>query len=209
MARRNKAEVARQAKEAKQKKMLIALAPLFLGLLAWQGPGTFKALTGGSTPPPPPAATTAAPTDPAGALPTDQGATETTAGGPASLPDTDPQPVSGIDRLVSFSRFTGRDPFLQTVGASDDSTAGTDEQQSTALFEINGSSESVPVGGAFPADDQTFKLVSITDGRAAVGLVTGSFEGGQDTVDFDVGEELQLVGDDGTSYTVKLVSLGS
>lgn len=208
MARRNKAEVARRAKEAKQKKMLIALAPLFLGLLAWQGPGTFKALTGGSTPPPPAAATTAAPTDPAGAPPTEQGDTETTAGA-GSLPDTDPQPVSGIDRLVSFSRFTGRDPFLQTVGVSDDSTAGSDEQQSTALFQVNGSSETVPVGGVFPASDQTFKLVSITGATAKVGLVTGSFEGGQDTVDFDVGEELQLVGDDGTSYTVKLVSIGS
>ena len=45
-------------KEAKQKKVLFLLIPLFLGLMAWQGPKTYKSLMGGSTPPP----TTALPT---------------------------------------------------------------------------------------------------------------------------------------------------
>ena len=44
-------------KEAKQKKVLFLLVPVFLGLMAWQGPKTFKAITGGNAPPP----TTAAP----------------------------------------------------------------------------------------------------------------------------------------------------
>jgi hypothetical protein len=200
MARRDTAEMARRAKEAKQKKMLIALAPLLLGLLAWQGPGTFKALTGGSAPPP---AAAAPPLTPA---PT-TGATATTAS-PTGLSDTDPPPATAIDRLVYFSRFTGRDPFLKTVGTTVGAPAPGQEQPS-ALFEINGTSETVVVGGAFPAADQTFRLVSLTADKAVVGLVTGSFEGGEATVDFAVGEELRLVGDDGTSYSVKLVSIAS
>lgn len=201
MARRNTAEMARKAKEAKQKKMLIALAPLLLGLLAWQGPGTFKALTGGSQPPP--AAVSAPPLTPA----TTTGATETTSS-PTGLSDTDPPPAAGVDRLVNFSRFTGRDPFLKTIGTTVEVPAAGQEQPS-ALIEINGTPETVVVGGTFPASDQTFTLVSLTADRAVVGLVSGSFEGGQATVELTVGEELQLVGDDGTSYAVKLVSISS
>ena len=47
-------------KEAKQKKLLLLLVPVFLALIVWQGPKTYKAFTGGSAAPPPaaPAGTT-------------------------------------------------------------------------------------------------------------------------------------------------------
>lgn len=214
MARRDRAEIARKQKEAKQKKLLILLCPLFLGLAAWQGPAMFKAFSGSSAPPPPPVvATTPAPTDPTAAPTTQQGGTETTAAAPNGLPDTDPQPASGIDRLISFSRFTGRDPFKVTAGSTAPSSSGTGgtsgQEASAALFEVNGSSQTVAVGDSFPSSDPTFRLVELAGDTATVGLVSGSFEGGQDTVEFSVGAELQLVGDDGTSFTVKLVSISS
>ena len=57
------AEALRKKKEHKQKIILIALAPVLLGLLAWQGPKTYKSLTAGAaTPPPPPVVTTTTPT---------------------------------------------------------------------------------------------------------------------------------------------------
>ena len=54
MNRAEKREQAhRQAKDKKQKKILIGLAPLLLLLLVWQGPGMLKAMTGGEKGPVP------------------------------------------------------------------------------------------------------------------------------------------------------------
>src|SRR3954451_16724608 len=76
-------------KEAKQKKVLFLLVPLFLGLMAWQGPKTFKAFTGGNAPP-----TTAAPLTPApppGSAPSTPGAGAVVVP-PSQLVDTDAPP---------------------------------------------------------------------------------------------------------------------
>jgi hypothetical protein len=218
MARRDQAEALRRQKDAKQRKLLIVLVPVFLGLAAWQGPPMYKALFSSPAPPPlPPAQTTAAPTDPTAPPTTQQGGTSTTAA-PDGLSDTDPLPSAGIDRLISFSRFSARDPFKVTVGQSgaaigsgtdDSGSSGSDQQATSALFEVNGSSQTVSVGDSFPAGDPTFKLVSLTSEKAVVGLATGTFEGGKETVEVAVGEQLQLVADDGARYTIKLVSVGS
>jgi hypothetical protein len=216
MARRNTEEMLRKQKEAKQKKLLILLIPLFLGLVAWQGPKMYKAFLGPKPEAtPPPAATTPAPTDPA-APPT-----TTTAGGettppPSELVDTDVPPRPGRDRLVSFSRFQSRDPFGRPASAAGTSAApdadsGDDGEQAatSANFEVNGVAESVTVNGQFPASDPTFVLVSLTGDGAVLGLVGGSFEGGESTVQVGVGEQVEIVADpDGTHYVVELVSIG-
>ena len=44
-------EILRKRKEAKQKKLLFVLGPIFLLLMVWQGPGYLKMLTGGSAEP--------------------------------------------------------------------------------------------------------------------------------------------------------------
>ena len=141
MSRASKAQDALQKKkEARQKKMLIGLAPILLILLAWQGPGTLKALTGGAeaetAPPPvstsatvttPDPATAAAPSTGAGAQPvtapgattpgaTTPGATAPATGG-ATLPETTEPVSAGAGQLVSFDRFVGKDPFRQQVAA--------------------------------------------------------------------------------------------
>ena len=56
-------------KEAKQKKVLFVLVPVFLGLAVWQGPKTYHSLMGGSTPPPTTAPTTAPTPGPAPSTP--------------------------------------------------------------------------------------------------------------------------------------------
>jgi hypothetical protein len=213
VARRNSEAMLRRQKEAKQKKLLILLIPLFLGLVVWQGPKMYKAFLGGQPAAAPPAATTTAPTDPA-AVPapaSGEGGTETT---PAGLPDTDVPPESGRDRLVSFSRFGSRDPFGQPGGSSSSGTSGaptggSEQSAASAVLEVNGSSETVTAGSQFPANDPTFQLVSLTADKAVVGLVSGSFEGGEATVELSLGEQIELVADpDGTRYAVRLVSIG-
>jgi hypothetical protein len=214
MARPNKAEQLRKQKDAKQKKLLIVLVPVFLALLAWQGPKMLKAFSGPEAATPPAPVTTTAPTDPT-ATPPPTGTTETPEA--TELSDTDVPPATGTDRLVSFSRFGSRDPFGQP-GAAAGSQTGTDtgtpapDGEATTLvatIEVNGSSEEVSAGGDFPAGDPTFRLVSVTADTALIGLVSGSFEGGEDTVELAVGDEVELVADpDGTRYVVTLVSIG-
>jgi hypothetical protein len=206
-------------KEAKQKKVLFLLIPVFIGLMAWQGPKTFKAITGGNTPP---TATTAAPATTTGA-PTPGSAPSTPgAGAPATpsgeLVDTDTPPSALAGQLTNFSVFPGRDPFSggETAAGTGDSTGGTGGPGSStstptsARFQINGSTQIVEINGAFPDSDPVFKLVSVTGTSALVALASGQkFTDGKSTEEIKVGETLTVAGDDGSTFSITLVSTGS
>jgi hypothetical protein len=194
MAKRPTEAIIRAQKEAKQKKLLLLLLPLFLGLVVWQGPKMFHALKG-SQPPPPLQVPT--PTTPTGITPTG-----TDAGG--GLPDTDPQPGLLEGQLISFSRFGGRDPFGSSPLAS-----GSNQSVDAATVEVNGTSEGVALNGAFPAKDPTFRLISVSAQSATIGLVSGRFSSGADTITINVGETLVIVANDGARYAVKLVSVAN
>jgi hypothetical protein len=200
MAKQPSEAALRAQKDAKQKKLLIILIVPFIALLAWQGPKTFKALQGGSPPPP----TSAVPATPTTSVPT---ATPLLPGSGSDqggvLPDSDPQPDRLDGQLLSFSRFSGRDPFAP-VGPSN-----SGQSAAGATIEVNGTSEDVHVNDSFPASDPTFKLVSVTETAAVIGLVSGSFSNGDDTVTINVGETLVLAADDGTRYAIKIVSVAS
>lgn len=141
MARKNKAaDAMKRQKEARQKKILIGLAPILLGLLVWQGPGTLSAMTGGNAEPPPVVAPEGSETgttgtgelDPAtGAAPTTAapGASAATAPAatPASLPETTDPVTPGPGQLVSFDRFLGKDPFRPQVTPKTESPSAVDD----------------------------------------------------------------------------------
>jgi hypothetical protein len=202
MAKRLTAAALQAQKDAKQKKLLFVLVPVFLLVLVWQGPKTLKAFQGPSSAPPPPAATVTTSTTPS-----------VTPGSPTppsngtSLPDTDvvPKPLDG--QLVAFNRFHGRDPFA-TSGSSGGS-GGSSAAATGATVEVNGTSESIPLGGSFPSSDPTFKLVTVVGQSAEIGLVSGTFSDGAETISINVGETLVLVADDGARYAIKLVSVAS
>jgi hypothetical protein len=200
MARRNAASI-QKAKEAKQKKVLLLLLPLFLGLVAWQGPKMHKSLF---AQPAPPEATLAA-TTPSSTVP---GAPATASGAPLAggLADSEPLPTARSDQLLSFSRFTARNPFAAPGGAAVPAS-GTSQLTSTAVIEVNGQSEEVVYGAAFPTADPVFRLANVTESGVEVGLASGSFDDGRQSVAISIGEQVQLVGDDGTSYTVRVVSV--
>lgn len=122
MSQAGKAQDALRAqKDARQKKILIVLAPLLVALLAWQGPGMLKAFSGSKPPPATPAqpaASASAPDPTAAAAPST--ATGEVAPGPAGLgqlPDGDEPYAAGEGQLVSFDRFIGKDPFRQQISA--------------------------------------------------------------------------------------------
>jgi hypothetical protein len=195
MARRNSEAALLAAKARKQKIVIIALAPVLLGLLAWQGPKTYKALMGGSPPPPLPVAT-----------PTPTPTGTTTGVAPGELPESDPRPSLLDGQLLSFSRFSGRDPFgPPTTGTSDDTPAVTED----ATIEVNGTAEDLAIGDSFPAGDPTFTLVSTGPQSAQIGLVSGTFSNGDETITINVGETLVLQADDGARYAIKIVSVAA
>jgi hypothetical protein len=223
------AQAALKAKEAKQKKLLIVLAPVFLGLAVWQGPKMYKQLFS-SAPPPEVAATTTAPTDPTLAppptAPTDGG----TATPPGALPDTELPPEADVTKLIAFSRFTGRDPFVAPpgfgstasegggtggtggsggtggTGGSAPPPAGSEAQ--TAVLKVNGETQTVSIGEEFPASDPVFTLVALTEDSATIGVVQGMFEGGEATVDIALEERVVLVAaPSSTRYTVELLEI--
>jgi hypothetical protein len=196
MAKKPSEAALRAEKEAKQKKLLVVLLVPFIALVAWQGPKTLKAIQGGSPPPPPtalPTPTTTGPTTTGPGTGTGQG---------SGLPDSDPQPDLLDGQLVSFSRFTGRDPFVRPSG-------GSVVKAGSATIEVNGESEDVAINDPFPASDPTFKLVSVTDSASVIGLVSGSFSNGNETITINVGETLVLAADDGARYAIKVVSVAA
>jgi hypothetical protein len=184
MARGAKAQDAlRKQKEARQKKLLIGLAPVLLALLAWQGPGMLSAFTGGDAPPaaatpttnttaessPAAAPTAAAPTT-AGAAPADEAAPGT----PATLPDTDDPDAAAQGQLVSFDRFVGKDPFKQQIKATQDEPAAAGGGSGNVPGGGSGGAPSGPPtdgggsGGGAPAELPTSATIDVNGQRQEV-----------------------------------------
>jgi hypothetical protein len=204
VAKRSAADLAR-AKAAKQKKFLLVLLPFFLLLAVWQGPKMYKTVF---AQPPPQRSVPQAPAAPAAPAPgtAAPGATPALEGG--ALPDSEPPPTAARDQLLSFSRFSPRNPFLPPRGALPTADPGSEAPAvSSAVIEVNGVSETVSVNDTFPAADPIFQLVSLTESVAVVGLTNGAFEGGEANVQIAVGERVELVADDGVTYTVTVASV--
>lgn len=212
-------ETLRKRKEAKQKKLLLLLVPVLLLLVGFQAP---KLLKGDKSAEPAATDTTGAETgavstdaEPAAGAPTSgtpitPGAAPVTPGTPsapglptgpavqtveklADLPDSDQPLDAGEGQLISFSRFTAHDPFVQLVTppapvedspdatppaeppAPTETTGGGDTSGGTtdggdvpsaiqaAVLQTNGVKETVPINGVFPSSDPAFRLVGIED----------------------------------------------
>jgi hypothetical protein len=221
-----------QQKQAKQKKLLLLLIPVLAVLAIVQGPKLMKAVGGGSAAETTAAATTgaadtgAAATDPAATTPApDEATAAPVVPAGVELVDSDLPPLADEGQLVAFDRFVGKDPFKQLVVPPDESqqpdtapdpgeTDGEEEEAlpDTAVLLVNDALESVKLGAAFPAEEPTFRLVSV-DAAAKlirIGLVTGSFSTGSPTVELAVGETLTLVSQpDGVRFEIELKKLAT
>lgn len=159
-------ELLRKRKDARQKKLLFVLVPVLVIAVAIQGPRLAKQLSSAKEKteevqdqvvegyeelapegePPSEAPDGGAPGNPTASLAVADG-----------LPDTDPPPVGGEDKLISFTRFSARDPFVQLVddgeGEASEEEAATD---SGAGASGGGSSVSIDDGSsAEPAETTT------------------------------------------------------
>ncbi len=219
-----------KAKAKRQKIILAVLGVVLIGVLAWQIPSLMATMN--KKPPPPPSATPAPATGapvpiapPPGAAP----AAAVPPTGSATLIDSDPSPQAGSGQLLSFDRFTSKDPFVQQ-GASPQAAPPPSEakppppppppppaasesesaapRHTSARISVNGEAETVTVGGNFPASDPVFRLVSVKKTSAKVAIAGGSLSTGDGAVTLTKGKKLTLMNTaDGTRYELVLVSV--
>ena len=231
MSRKTRMKDIREAKDRRAKRLAIGGAVLLAAVLAFEMPKVLKGH--GSSTSAPPAATTTAPSYGASTTPA-----STPVASAAVLPATstkltssDLAPRRSKAQLYSFSHFTGKDPFVQQVSASDITSSpsgisGTSsggskktspKAQTTSArmlartgvvtLEVNGKTQSVRVGGSFPSSNPLFKLVSISRGLVRIGIASGSYQSGAQTVSLAAGRTLTLVDTaDGVRYRIRLLS---
>jgi hypothetical protein len=229
MATNKKANLA--AKKAKKQKMILAVCGvLFVVVLVIQAPRILKLVQGGGE-------STAAPYKAFPDEVLNAGTVQIAASpsGTTVLPDRDPQPQASEGQLVDFELFSSKDPFVQQVKIPGDGEAGPGsdspdtrepnaggEQQlegqedqgqqeeaapTSATISVNGTAETVQVGGEFPAADPAFVLVSATKSSVRIGIAGGSLATGDDTVTLRRGKTLTLVNTvDGTEYRLRLAA---
>ena len=220
-----------KAKAKRQKIILAVLGVVFLGVLAWQVPSVLKIMN--KKPPvaattPPAAVVPGTPVPPVSGTPVS--ATPTPGGG---LTDSDPAAKAAGGQLVTFDRFSSKDPFQQQarIAASTSSTpadppadpkvgvpASGDTKPpppppapapTSAQISVNGSSETVSKGGTFPQSDPVFVLVSVSRTTAKVAISGGSLDSGGATLTLKKGKKLTLENTvDGARYVLLLVSTG-
>ena len=221
-----------KAKAKRQKIILAVLGVVFLAVLAWQVPSVLKIMN--KKPPtatttPPPAAVAPVPGTPVPGTPVS--ATPTPGAG---LIDSDPAAQAAGGQLVTFDRFSSKDPFQQQalLPASSSSSptdatveppASTDASTSstkppppppapaptTAQITVNGSTETVSKGGTFPQSDPIFVLLSVSRSTAKISISGGSLDSGGATVTLKKGKKLTLENTvDSARYVLLLVSTG-
>jgi hypothetical protein len=201
---------------------------LLAGLLLFQVPRTLKMLKGDQGVPPP-TETTATPT-PVSPTPVP---TPTTPPSPVGSDAATPA-------RTALTRFRSKDPFVQQINANGASTGSAPAESSpappaesqagtepgafravgssgtataatnAATIAVNGAEETVSVSSTFPEGNPVFKLVSLGDNTAKVGVASGTLKGGAQTVTLSKGEPLTLLNTvDGKRYRLELVGVGS
>ena len=219
-----------KAKVKKQKIILAVGGVLLLGLLAFQVPKVL-AMMSQKPPPLPPGAVVQPPNGfPAGSAPLaapslggsngPTGATGHTSTGIVDASALSSAPASG--QLVSFGRFSSKDPFAQQVDTSPgggtpgsgSSGGGTTPKPvppvgplgptpgggvptnlplpTTASISVNGTVEIVGIGIDFPAAAPVFHLVSLTRTSAKIAIAGGSYADGSATITLKKGKTLTL-----------------
>ena len=147
------------------------------------------------------------------------------------LTTSDLSPRRSKSELYSFNHFAGKDPFVQQVSAADITsspsgasgasgviTAGPAPSAQTTsarmlartgavTLQVNGKTQTVRIGGSFPSSNPLFKLVSVSHGLVRIGIASGSYQSGAQTVSLVPGRTMTLVDTaDGVRYRIRLIS---
>jgi hypothetical protein len=86
-------------------------------------------------------------------------------------------------------------------------SARTLAQRGSVTIQVNGKVQTIRVGASFPSSNPLFKLVSVANGVARIGIAGGSYASGAQTVSLATGRSLTLVDTaDGVRYKLELLS---
>ena len=234
MSRKSRMKDIREAKDRRAKRLAIGGAVLLVALLAFEMPKVLKGHHGDSSSSTPPAATTTGtPSYGASTTPTSTpvGSASVLPATSTKLTTSDLSPRRSKSELYSFNHFAGKDPFVQQVSAADitsspsgDSgasgviTAGPAPSAQTTsarmlartgavTLQVNGKTQTVRIGGSFPSSNPLFKLVSVSHGLVRIGIASGSYQSGAQTVSLVPGRTMTLVDTaDGVRYRIRLLS---
>ena len=213
-----------RAKAKRQKIVAIGLGVVLLAVLAYEVPSLMKTMNKK-----PPASSAASSGPPAGALitpPTSGTPVAAPATSSSTLSDSDPAAQAGSGQLLSFDRFSSKDPFVQQATAPKASHAPARHpaavvqpppppatpfkpatKPTSAQISVNGETEKVGVSATFPASDPVFRLISLTKTTAKIGIAGGSLSTGAGAVTLRKGKKVTLMNTaDGTRYELVLIS---
>jgi hypothetical protein len=225
----------REAKDRKMKKVAAGLSVVLAIVLAFEVPSMLKGSGGGSSTPPA-ATTTDTSTSAAAVGPTTTPPGTAAAAvmpvASSKLQNSDTLPRVGKSQLYSFNLFASKDPFVQQVvsttqGPSDSGSSSTSiapkgngttakvthrqygrtlAVRGAARISVNGRVQVVRVGTSFPSSNPLFRLVSVSNGVARIGISSGSYSSGAKTVSLATGRTLTLVDTaDGIRYQIRLL----
>lgn len=237
MSRKSRLQSAREARDMRMKKVAIGLSVVLAVVLAFEVPklmrsgGSSSAAPAATTTTAPGTSATGAPTTTGPST----AAAAVLPAASTKLPNSDVQPQRSKSQLYSFSNFTGKDPFVQQLAAgpatgvqtasagapasSRGSGGGTSSGASktkrvrtlaatgAAKIAVNGRIETVRVGASFPSANPLFRLVSISNGVARIGIASGSYASGARTISLSAGRTLTLVDTaDSVRYRIRLIA---
>jgi len=243
MSRKSRMKDIREAKDRRAKRLAIGGVVVLAAVLAFEVPHVLKKSGGSASSAPPAATATDASTGASAPSATASPGTAAAASVPVTstkLPNSDMTPRRLKSQLYSFSRFAGKDPFVQQVSASDitsgptgasgasssssssaaasgvitagpapaqQTSARTLAQRGSVTIQVNGKVQTIRVGASFPSSNPLFKLVSVANGVARIGIAGGSYASGAQTVSLATGRSLTLVDTaDGIRYKLELLS---
>lgn len=151
------------------------------------------------------------------------GADEPVAGGPvatsavsaAESETADDTVVDPAKQEPLLDKFASKDPFipLPTAAASPTPTPSPTPSGSqtnlTAKVTVDGTSYTVAKGDKIPSGTPIFTVSAISSGSVTFALIDGEFENGETSLTVNVGESVKVTKEGGTSYIIKVVSVGS
>ena len=236
MSRKSRMQSAREAKDKRMKKVAVGLSVVLVVVLAFEVPKLMHKGSSSAAPAVTTTTTTTDTSATGAPVSTAPGTAAAAVLPTAStqLPNSDSAPQRTKSQLYSFSHFSGKDPFVQqvssgattgvqTAGASVPASSGgsgssasngtpqtkhvrTLAANGSARIAVNGRIQVVRVGASFPSANPLFRLVSIRNGVARIGIANGSYSSGAHTISLSAGRSLTLVDTaDGIRYRIRLI----
>jgi hypothetical protein len=129
--------------------------------------------------------------------------------------------TAGADTIASadpakqeplLDKFTAKDPFIPlsvaTPTPSPTSTSNPDSSLS-ARVTVNGTTYTVVQGDKVPSGSPAFTISSITSGDVTFAVIDGALKNGDSSITVNLGESVRATLENGKSYDLSVLSIGS